>query len=348
MIKEQFSLAELAELTDTELVGNPDLKIVNVDDLKSASEQDASFFSNSSYRELMKHSNAGVICIDRQTDLIEGKNFLLSDDPSRTFQLIAEKILGFSKNNSGFKGIHPSAVIHESVKLGINVTIGPLVVIDADTTIGDCTHIYPSVSIASGVTVGADCTLYPGSVVRERCILQDRVVLQPGAVIGSCGFGFTSNTKTGQHTTLEQIGTVILEDDVEVGANSTIDRARFKNTLIKKGTKIDNLVQIAHNVELGENNIIVSQTGISGSTTLGNNVVLGGQVGVVGHISICDNVKIAARGGVTKSVKNAGIYGGDPTLPISRFNKHRALLRRIETYAKEIKSLKKRLDTLEN
>ncbi len=343
----QLSLAELSQLTDTDLVGNPDLKITSVDNLESASEQDASFLANPRYKELMKQSNAGVICIDHNTDLIEGKNFLVSDNPSRTFQLIAEKILAENHQASGFEGIHPSAVIHETAKIGKDVTIGPHVVIDAHTTIGNRTQIYPNVSIGPGVKIGKECILYSGVVVRERCTLGNRVILQPGAVIGSCGFGYTTNPTTGRHTKLEQIGTVALEDDVEVGANATIDRARFKTTLIKRGTKIDNLVQIAHNVELGENNIIVSQTGIAGSAKLGNNVFLGGQAGVVGHLSICDNVKIATRGGVSKTITKPGIYGGGPVSPMAEFNKRQVLLRKIETFVKEIENLKKRIDKLD-
>ena len=343
-----FSLAELAELTETNLVGNPNIQISSVDNLESASAQDASFLANPRYKEAMKKSSAGVICIDRNTDLVEEKNFLVSDDPSRTFQMIAEKILAASHRKSGFQDIHPTAVIHETAKIGVNVSIGPYAVIDAHTSIGDHTQIYPSVYIGTGVTIGEACILYPGAIVRERCILGNRVILQPGAIIGSCGFGYTTNPKTGQHTKLEQLGCVILEDDVEVGANTTIDRARFKKTLVKQGTKIDNLVQIAHNVELGDNNIIVSQTGIAGSSKLGKNVFLGGQAGVVGHLSICDNVKIATRGGVSKTLTTPGIYGGSPVSPMPTFNKNQVLLRKMETFVKEIESLKKQVEKLQN
>ncbi|NGX50456.1 MAG: UDP-3-O-acylglucosamine N-acyltransferase [Chlamydiae bacterium] len=346
-MNKHYSLAELSEFTDADLVGDPELKITNFDTLDSASEQDASFLANPRYNDAMKQSNAGVICVDRNTDLIKGKNFLISDNPSRTFQLIAEMIVPPNRQRSGFQGIHSTAVIHESATIGRDVTIGPHAVIDAYTTIGDNTQISPSVTIGSGVTIGKECILHPGSIVRERCSLGDRVILQPGAVIGSCGFGYTTDQKSGEHTKLDHFGSVILEDDVEIGANSTIDRARFKNTLIRRGTKIDNLVQIAHNVKLGENNIIVSQTGIAGSAILGNNVFLGGQAGVLGHLTVCDNVKVATRGGVTKSVKEPGIYGGNPLSPMAEHNKHRVMLRKIEKYVKEIADLKKRLDNLE-
>ena len=343
-----FSLGELSELTETELVGDPDLEISSVDNLESASEKDASFLANPKYNEAMKQSKAGVICIDRKTAIVKGKNFLISDNPSRTFQLIAEKIIASTHQTSGFKGIHPTAVVHESAKIGKDVMIGPHAVIDAYTEVGDGSQIYPNVYVGVGAKIGQNCTLYSNSTVRERCILGNRVILQPGAVIGSCGYGYTTDPKTGRHTKLEQLGNVVLEDDVEIGANTTIDRARFKETLIRKGTKLDNLVQVAHNVELGENNIIVSQTGIAGSSKLGNNVFLGGQAGVVGHVSITDNVKVATRGGVSKSITESGIYGGGPVSPMPEFNKRQVLLRKIGIFVKDLANLKKRVDKLDS
>jgi UDP-3-O-[3-hydroxymyristoyl] glucosamine N-acyltransferase len=343
----RFSLGELSLLTSSELIGDPTLEITNVDNLESASEKDASFLANPKYNEAMKQSKAGVICIDRKTALVEGKNYLISDNPSRTFQIIAEKIIASSHHHSGFKGIHPTAVIHETASISDDVTIGPCAVVDAYAVIERGTKLYPHTYIGVGAKVGEECTLYPNSSVRERCILGNRVILQPGAVIGSCGYGYTTDPKTGRHTKLEQLGNVVLEDDVEVGANSTIDRARFKQTLIKKGTKIDNLVQIAHNVELGENNIIVSQTGIAGSSKLGNNVFLGGQAGVVGHVTITDNVKIATRGGVSKSITEPGIYGGGPASPMAEFNKRQVLLRKIGIFVKDLATLKQKIEKLE-
>jgi len=337
----QFTLAELAKLTRTQLVGDPDTQISSVDTLESASSIDASFLANIKYNEAMKQSKAGVICIDKSAEQVEGKNYLVSENPSRTFQLIAELILASTSKNSGFAGIHPSAVIHETAEIGANVTIGPCAVVDAYAKIGDGSELYPHTYVGTSATIGKRCILYPNASVRERCQLGDQVILQPGAVIGSCGYGYTTDSETGCHTKLEQIGTVILESRVEVGANSTIDRARFKTTLIREGTKIDNLVQIAHNVELGKNNIIISQTGIAGSAKLGNNVFLGGQAGVVGHVEITSNVKVATRGGVSKSILEPGIYGGGPVSPMAEFNKRQVLLRKIGQFVKDLTSLKK-------
>ncbi|NNM42955.1 MAG: UDP-3-O-(3-hydroxymyristoyl)glucosamine N-acyltransferase, partial [Chlamydiae bacterium] len=190
-----------------------------------------------------------------------------------------------------------------------------------------------------------NCHLHPHAVVRELCHLGDRVILQPGAVIGSCGFGYTTDAK-GDHTKLEQLGSVVLQDDVEIGANTTIDRARFSKTLISKGSKIDNLVQIGHNVQVGPNNIIISQSGLAGSVKTGRNVVLGGQAGAVGHIEIADYVMIATRGGISKSMTKPGKYAGSPVMPIEDYNRQQVQLRKISEYIQQIQELSKEVETL--
>ncbi len=347
MTLKQFRLAELAELTQAKLVGNPDQLISGVDALEHATPQEASFLANARYRETMERSNAGVICIGKEDPLIAGKNFLISDDPSRTFQIIVETYLLTEASRSGFNGIHPTAIIHPSAKLGKDLLIGPYAVIDAGSEIKDRTRIGAFVSIGAGVIIGADCTLYPHVVIRERCVLGSRVIVQPGAVIGSCGFGFTTDSK-GQHNKLDQLGNVEIEDDVEIGANTTIDRARFKTTRISRGTKIDNLVQIAHNVTVGEHNIIVSQTGIAGSSKTGKHVIFGGQAGVVGHVEIANNVLIATRGGVSKSITESGKYAGSPVMPLADYNRQQVQLRKISDYVKKIEELEKRLSALES
>lgn len=342
----RFSLKELAELTQASLVGNPLHMISGIDDLDSASSEEASFLANLRYREAMIQSQAGVICVDSKTPLLEGKNYLVSDNPSRTFQKIVEAFIHSEYQESGFTGIHPTAVIHPQATIGKDVQIGPHVVIDRGAVVGDFTRIAPHVSIGPGVQIGSHCLLHAGVVIRERCTLGNRVILQPGAVIGSCGFGYTTDVK-GQHTKLDQLGIVVIEDDVEIGANTTIDRARFKETRISRGTKIDNLVQIAHNVTLGPNNIIVSQSGIAGSVKTGRNVVLGGQAGIVGHLEITDGVMIATRGGVSKSITKPGKYAGGPVMSLIEHNRQQVHLRKIGAYVQKIESLEKRLAALE-
>lgn len=342
----KWTLSELAELTKSTLIGNPDLCISGVEALDCACQEDASFLANPRYRSLLKDTQAGVICIDRNTQIEEGKNFLVSENPSRAFQIIVEALLIDSYNTSGFTGIHPTAVIHPSAHIGKEVCIGPYTVIDQGARIGDHTRLGSFVSIGPGVSIGTHCHFHPHTTVREKCTIGNRVILQPGAVIGSCGFGFTTDPQ-GRHHKLEQLGSVVIDDDVEIGANTTIDRARFKKTHIFKGTKIDNLVQIGHNVHLGENNIVVSQTGIAGSVKTGRNVVFGGQAGVVGHLEIADFVMVATRGGVSKSIKEAGKYSGSPVMGLAEYNRQQVHLRKITTYVKQIDALEKRLEELE-
>lgn len=342
----KFTIEELAELTNSSYLGDKAHIITGVNALDSASSSEASFLANSRYEEAMKQSKAGVICVDSKTSTIEHKNFLISDDPSATFQKIAE-ILLLKKEKLGFQGIHPSAIVHPTATIGKNVTIAPHVVIDQDVVLGDNTTVGPGCYIGCGTLIGKNCTFYANCVVREACQIGNNVILQPGAVIGSCGFGYITD-KSGKHTKLEQLGTVIIEDDVEIGANSTIDRARFKATIIRKGTKIDNLVQIAHNVEVGQSNIISAQSGIAGSAKTGQYVMLGGQVGILGHVELTDMVMIATRGGVSKSLKKPGKYRGSPAIEIEKYNRQKVLTRNLEKYVQNIKELQAKIIKIED
>ena len=343
----KYTLKELAILTKSEAVGDSSLLITGVDALESAGKEDASFLANPKYRESINSSHAGVIFIDPNTEKVPGKNFLVNENPSRAFQMAVELFLIDENNKSGFEGIHPTAVIHPSVSIAEGVSIGPYAVVDKGCTIGRGTTIMSHVCICSGVTIGEECKIYPHVVVREKCFIANKVILQPGAIIGSCGFGFTTDAK-GRHTKLDQLGNVQIHDEAEIGSCTTIDRARFKSTKIGYNTKIDNLVQIGHNVELGPSNIIVSQTGIAGSTKTGRNVVMGGQAGIVGHIEIGDGVMIASRGGVSKSLPPGGRYSGTPVMPLADYNRQQVHLRKIDEYVKKIQALEKRINSLEN
>ena len=342
----KYTIEQLSVITQTEVIGDKNHIITGVDSLETASSEDASFSANPKYSQALLSSKAGVICIDMQTEPAPGKNYLRSDNPSRAFQKIIELFLVNEYNHSGFDGIHPTAVIHPTAQIGKDAQIGPYAVIDQGAVIGERTRILSHVSIGAGTSIGTDCLFYPHVVIREKCIIGNRVVLQPGAVIGSCGFGFTTDAK-GKHSKLEQLGNVIIEDDVEIGSATIIDRARFKATKVAQNTKIDNLVQIAHNVQLGPSNIIVSQTGIAGSTKTGRNVVIGGQSGIVGHIEIGAGVMIASRGGVSKSMPNPGKYAGTPVMPLAEYNRNQVLLRNLQEYVDKIKELEERLSALE-
>lgn len=342
----KFTLAELSVLTQSKLIGDSEHCISGVDALETASAQEASFLANPKYRPAMLQSKAGVICIDSNTPIEDGKNYLVSNDPSLAFQKIVTLILSSQNHHTGFHGIHPTAVIHPDAIIGAEVQIGPYTVIDQGARVADHTILCAHVSVGPGVEIGTHCLIHPHVTIRERCIIGNRVILQPGAVIGSCGFGYLTSAQ-GKHSKLDQLGIVIIEDDVEIGANTTIDRARFKYTRIRQGSKIDNLVQIGHNVEVGPDNIIVSQTGIAGSSKTGRNVVLGGQAGVVGHVEIADGAMIATRGGISKSLNQAGKYAGAPVMGLADYNRQQVHLRKITEYVKQIESLEKRLQALE-
>jgi len=339
-----WPLWKLAEITGAKVQGDPEYQINSVADLESATASDASFLSNPLYAPLLKKTEAGVVCIDSTAEQLPGKNYLICENSSLAFQKIAELLYG-DRKPTGFTGIHPTAVIHESAKIGPNVTICPHAVIDAHVEIGAGTIVGPFTYIGADVHVGESCILHAHSVVREYCWLGNRVILQPGAVVGSCGFGYSTNEK-GEHIKLNQIGNVVLEDDVEIGANTTIDRARFKTTRVAKGTKIDNLVQIAHNVELGEHNILAAQTGVAGSSKTGRNVIMGGQVGIVGHVEIAPFTFLATRSGVSKSLTKSGKYAGGPVVSLGDHNKMQVHFRKIDEYAKRIEALEAKLASL--
>ncbi|MGZ3633116.1 MAG: UDP-3-O-(3-hydroxymyristoyl)glucosamine N-acyltransferase [Parachlamydiaceae bacterium] len=348
MSKKSYTLQELADLTQSTLVGDPHYCITNVESLELATPTDASFLSNPRYEKAMLKSEAGVIFVSAlpSVEKTQGRQFLVNGDPSRAFQQTAEAFYGTGAELTGFEDIHPTAVIHATATIGKGCAIGPYAVIDKNVVIGEGTMIGAGSYVGPCVKIGDQCLLHPRVTIRENCLIGNRVILQPGAVIGSCGFGYLTD-KTGRHTKLNQLGTVILGDDVEIGANTTIDRARFKETEIKRGTKIDNLVQIGHGAVIGEDNMIVAQVGIAGSSKTGRHVTIGGQAALAGHLTVAPQVMIAGRAGVTKSITHSGIYGGFPARPIHEYNRTSVYLQNIDTHVAKIKALEARLNKLE-
>jgi UDP-3-O-[3-hydroxymyristoyl] glucosamine N-acyltransferase len=344
-LAKKYTLKELATLTSSELVGDADHTICSVESLEEASSEDVSFLANPRYTKAMNRSKAGAVFISPSMPRPSGRNYLLCEDPSVAFQTAAALFLSSPYHQTGFTGIHETAVIHPSAVIEENVQLGPFVCVDQGARIAKDTKILSNVSIGAGVQIGEGCLIHSNVTIRERSFLGNRVVIQPGAVIGSCGFGF-STSADGIHTKLDQLGTVTIEDDVEIGANTTIDRARFKSTTIGKGTKIDNLVQIGHNINLGPHNLIVSQTGISGSVKTGRNVVMGGQCGIAGHLEIGSGVTIASRGGIRKNLMKPGAYGGAPILPLDEYIKQQVHSRNLSKHVKAIEELQKKVEEL--
>ena len=342
-LKMKRTLSEIAALIDGEVVGDKDIVVTGICGIKEAEEGDLTFVANSRYLPLMNYTKASAIITSRDVKSAP-KPIIRTEDPSIAF---AKMVSLLSPNEvKKPKGIHPTAVIGDKVKLGRNVAIQPYVVIEDNVEIQDNTIVYTGVYVGHHTKIGRDCLIYPYVIIRERVVIQDRVTIHGGTVIGSDGFGFS--TVKGVHHRIPQIGTVIIEDDVEIGANVTIDRARFDKTLIKRGTKIDNLVQIAHNVVVGEHSIIVAQSGISGSATIGNNVTLAGQSGVIGHITVGDNTVVAAKAGVTKAVPPNSCISGYPAKSHAVAKRINACVQTLPELYKKVRALEQEIENLKS
>lgn len=336
------TLDEIARLVDGEVVGDGSIVITGINGIKEASEGELTFLANPRYLQLIETTRAAAILTSRQVKKAP-KPIIRTDNPSLAFAKIISLLTPFEQKYPC--GIHPAAVIGKDVKLGRDVALQPYVVLEDGVCVGDRTVIYAGAYVGYNSVIGSDCVIYPNATIREKIEIGNRVIIHSGAVIGSDGFGFV--TVDGSHHKIPQIGTVVIEDDVEIGANVTIDRARFGKTLIGGGTKIDNLVQIAHNVVIGENSMIIAQTGISGSTVIGKNVTLAGQSGLVGHITIGDNAVVAAQAGVTKSVAPNSFVSGYPAKPHDKAKRINAFVQRLPELADELKKLAEKIEKLE-
>ena len=338
----QKTLAEIATLIDGEVIGDASIVVTGLCGIKEAAEGDLTFVANSRYLPLIRTTKAAAIITSRDVKSAP-KPIIRTDNPSLAFA----NLVGLMAPNEIHRpeGIHSTAVLGRNVSLGRDVAIQAYVVVEDNAEIGDRTVLYTGSYIGHHSRIGADCLIYPHVTIRERVTLGNRVIVHSGTVIGSDGFGFA--TVRGVHHKIPQIGTVVVEDDVEIGANVTIDRARFGVTSIGRGTKIDNLVQVAHNVVIGENSILVAQSGISGSTTIGKGVTLAGQAGVVGHIAIGDNAVIAAQAGVTKSVPPNVCVSGYPAKPHASAKRINACVQRLPKLFKTIEELEDRVMELE-
>jgi len=337
------TLKEIAQALEGELNGDAGVVISGVSGIKEAVSGEITFLANPKYAPLLATTAASAIIISKDTEVPPAKNVIRCDNPSLAFtKVISLMSLGETKRH---KGIHPSVLLGKTVKLGKDAAIGAYVVIEDGAQIGDNAVIYPGCFIGYEAKIGNYALIYPHVSIRERVSIGERVIIHSGTVIGSDGFGFVE--VNGKHEKIPQVGTVEIGDDVEIGANVTIDRARFDKTIIGRGTKIDNLVQIAHNVVIGENCLIVAQVGISGSTMIGNNVVLAGQAGLAGHISVGDNAIVTAQSGVSKSVPAGAMFAGYPARPFHENQKAHAYVHNLPKLFDSVKELKKKIEELE-
>ena len=337
-----LTLAEIAKFTECELSGDANAKATGICGLDAPQEGAVSYISSLDKINLPENLNIAALIVPaaaKEKELPFKGNVLYSQNPEWSFNLLMRAVDTTNKHITA--GIHPKAYVAPTAKTGNNVFVGANATIEDGAVIGDNTIIYPNVYIGRNVKVGKDCVIYPNVTVREECEIKNRVILQPGAVIGSDGFGYILHNS--KHEKIPQIGNVIINDDVEIGANTTIDRAKINHTVIGVNTKIDNLVQIGHNVKIGVSSVIVSQVGIAGSTEVGNGVVIAGQVGVSGHIKIGDGAMLGPQAGIMSSIEPGAKVMGSPARPYGEFMRITAIMGKLPEVYKEFLAFKKKL-----
>jgi len=335
---------KIAELLGGELVGDGDIPIYDLAKIEEATEGSITFLANPRYTPFVYKTNASAIVVSKNFVPEKPVKAVLIkvDDPYRAFTDLLEWYNGVATQKTGIE--HPS-FIHPSASLGKNVYIGAFAYVDEQAEVGNNVKIYPQVYVGANVKIGDNTVLYPGVKIYHDCKIGANCIIHAGAVIGSDGFGFAPNGT--DYKKIPQIGNVIIGDDVEIGANTTIDRATLGSTVIQKGVKLDNQIQVGHNVEIGENTVIAAQSGISGSSKIGSNCQFGGQSGVAGHLRIGNNVKVGAKTGITRNAKDGEILIGAPAVPAEQFRKMFILFKKLPDLYEDIKDIKRRLDKID-
>lgn len=344
----QLTLDEIVELAGGRLLrrGTEEAGgLTGVAALDEAEAGDVSFLGNEKYYQDYLQTGAGAVLVPPGVPGEPSASALVEvENPSQAFGKVVKKFLRGQRRFA--PGVHPSATVDEAAELNPDrVSVKAGAVVEAGASIGDGTEIGPGAVVCADAVIGENCLLHANSTVRERCVLGNHVVLQPGAVVGSDGYGYT--LVDGKHETIDQVGTVVLEDRVEIGANSTVDRARFGKTVVGEGTKVDNLVQIGHNVRIGKHCLLVAQSGVAGSTRLGDYVTMAAQAGCVGHVKVGDHTVLTARAVASKDLEGGGAYKGMPARPLREEQKKMALVARLPKLAAQVKELQKRLDAME-
>ena len=336
-----FTANQIAVLISGKIEGNPDSAVNSFGRIEEAQNGQLAFLANPKYEEYLYHTKASIIIVSDKLELKEPvQNTLIRvSDPYSSFAVLLHHYQEIKTQQ--LNGVQDPSFISPSAIKGQNVFIGAFAYIGEKTVLGNNVKVFPGVYIGNNVTVGDNCLFHPGVKIYHDCVIGNNVIIHAGTVIGGDGFGFAPQAD-GTFKKVPQIGNVIIEDNVEIGSNATIDRATIGSTIIKAGAKLDNLIQIAHNVEVGNNTVIAAQAGVSGSTKIGNNVMIGGQAGVVGHINIADGSKINAQSGVSKSIKiPKTTVTGSPAFDYTSALRSQAL-------ARNLPDLEKRISELEN
>lgn len=337
----KITLAQIQRLVGGELIGPPDAAITGLAGLEDAGPDHLSFVASDRFLKQAINARAGALLTPRRLTESAAPQIIVPN-PTLSFASVARE---FFTRPAGPLGIATDLAQGEHVTIGKDVSIHRFVTLGDRVRIGDRVTLYPGVFIGDDSVVGDDCMLYPNVVVREGCTIGSRVIIHSGTVVGSDGFGYVQHE--GRHAKIPQLGGVIIEDDVELGANVAVDRATLGQTVIQRGTKVDNLVQIAHNVSIGPHTILVAQVGIAGSTRIGHHVMIGGQAGLADHLKIGDHVMIAARAGVNRSLEPGQIVSGAPVMPHEVWMKAQAVIPRLPEIRQQVRSLEERLQALE-
>lgn len=334
----QFTAKDIALMLKGTVEGDPLAAVNQLAKIEEAEKGTLSFLANPKYEQYLYTTKASIVIVNQNQQLSGAVNSTLIrvENAYSAFTVLLEAYNTFKLQKSG---IEQPSFIHASAKMGDDVYLGAFSYISQNVNIGKNCKIYPNCYIADGVTLGDNVTLFPGVTIYFDCIIGSNVTIHSGAVIGSDGFGFAPNAD-GTYSKIAQIGNVIIEDNVEIGSNATVDRATMGSTIIRKGAKIDNLVQIAHNVEVGSHTVIAAQSGISGSSKIGERVMMGGQVGIAGHLTIADGSQFGAQSGINSSVKEANKkWGGSPYQSYQDYLKGHVNVRRLPDLEKRVKEL---------
>ena len=337
----EMSLAGLNKVVKGKISGDPEKMIRGIAPFDAAASHDITFADSPKLLKVIGNTHAGAVIVPLEFDRDVSTNLIRSKNPRLAFARIMQL---FYPPSRSFQGVSPHAHIGRNVSLGEDVTVGPAAVLQNNVTIGSRVTIHPQVVIGDGVHIGDDVEIYPQVTVLDRCVIGSRVIIHAGTVIGSDGFGFVRDGE--KHYKIPQLGIVQIDDDVEIGACCTIDRAMFGKTWIGQGVKTDNHVHIAHNVTVGENTLIVGQVGIAGSAKIGKNVILAGQAGIAGHITIGDGVTVGPQAGVTRPVANGEVVSGTPEMPHRLWLRVSQMIPKLPELRKKVADLEKRLDAL--
>jgi UDP-3-O-[3-hydroxymyristoyl] glucosamine N-acyltransferase len=344
-----FTLAELAARVGGEVAGDGAIEIERVAPLESGGAGDISFYSSRKLRQVFEASQASAVVVGQDEDVPPGRAVLRTRNASLAFAKISTL---FHPPALAMPGVAEQAFVHPSAHVDPSAELLPFAFVGPEAVVGARCILHPGAYVGAGARLGEDCVLWPNAVVRERCTLGNRVVLAPGSVVGSDGFGFTLDMEgeggSGpRHYKVPQVGTVVVEDDVEFGANACADRATLGATRIGRGTKIDNLVQVGHNVEVGPLCILCGQVGIAGSTKLGAGVIAGGQAGIAGHLTVEDGARLGAQCGIMSDVEPGVTLMGSPAMQKGEYLRVEAAMRRLPDLMKRVRELEKKLERLE-